>query len=161
MRNKNMIDAVKNFVEYDMRVSLEEIMLALNLSYRTVTSILKDDLGLSKCAAKWLANQLTKANKINRILLAKSIQKAYFEKGRASLDSIGASIKFMVQERRAKQMVIPLFDNKGLIYHQYDPLGININSTYFSKGISNFMSNFRSKTPVMQKITARSIGLIG
>ena len=112
--------------------------------------------------------QLTVEHKKRCVECAEAFLKANFLKGKAFLDSIVTMDetnvafhtpetkqaskqwlpkgsrppkKFLVQENRKKQMVIIWFDNMGLIYHHYVPVGTKVNTPYFC--MTTFLKNFK------------------
>ena len=58
-------------------------------------------------------------------------------------------LKARVAASRKKQMVFAFFDNAGLIYQHYAPLGTKANADYLIEVLGRFLKSFRKKRPQM------------
>jgi hypothetical protein len=67
-----MIEAVKDFVEEDRRVSVKKILREFDIAEGTTKNLLHEDLGLVKRAARWMPRQLTEELKNGRVLCARA-----------------------------------------------------------------------------------------
>jgi hypothetical protein len=52
-----------------------------------------------------------------------------------------------VHATRIKQMILALFDNKGLIYTNYVPQGNTMNAKYIMEALGKFLEIFKQKRP--------------
>ncbi len=58
-------------------------------------------------------------------------------------------VKFKSQVSKKKQMVISFFDNEGLIYQNYVPIGTKVNADYFVGSLQTFLKNVKTKRPTL------------
>ena len=58
-------------------------------------------------------------------------------------------IKAKVQASRTKQMILAIFDSKGLIYSKIVLRGATVNAAYIVKALASFLKNLKQKRPYM------------
>lgn len=173
-RTEDIIEAVKDLVEADRRISIGEIRAHFDLGYSTIQRILRDDLGLTLKSARWVPKLLSEEQKTERVRCAQAFKKLLFPFGKSGLNKIitmdetlvsfytpetkrqsmqwlpkgsPAPIKAKVSASRTKQMVLSFFDNDGVIYQNYVPRGQTVNAEYFITIVSNFLKQLRIKRP--------------
>ena len=61
------VEAVKNIVDADRRVTLYEICKMLDMSYGSVRRIMKDSLKMSRVSARWVPRLLTEDEMSKRV----------------------------------------------------------------------------------------------
>jgi histone-lysine N-methyltransferase SETMAR len=175
-RTVNLVAAVAAAVKEDARVSIQELASANGVSYGTIQTILHVDLGLSKKSARWVPKLLSDEQKEERVRTCTEFVAAVNRRSMAMLDNIvtmdetmvcyhtpqtkkqskqwikkglPGPIKARVHASRTKQMVMALFDSKGLIYTHIVPRGTTINAIYTVKVLGIFMKNVKKKRPAM------------
>ncbi|XP_029643922.1 protein GVQW3-like [Octopus sinensis] len=57
-KNYENIEAARNLIEEDQRITVNQIAMSLDISYGLANSILHDNLGLSKLSARWVPKAL-------------------------------------------------------------------------------------------------------
>lgn len=172
----NLNEAMSNYVAEDKKATLENICLEFGLSNGTAANNLKDDLGLSTKAARWVLKELMELNQQERIRCSSKFVREAFKDGKAYLNSIvtmdktnvlfhipeskevikkcmpkgsRGPAKFKTQDSRKKQMVISFINNKALIYQNYVSLGTTVNVAYFVNALRTFLKHFKARRPSM------------
>lgn len=175
-RTDDLVEAVRNHIASDARVTVEELMAEFDLSKGTIFNILHDDLNLTKKSARWVPKLLSEDEKAARVRCAKEFLKRSRTLGAEFLNSIvtmdetmvpfftpetkemskqwlpkgsPAPTKAKVQASRKKQMVMAFFDNEGPIYMHYVPIGVHITAKYFVNIMKTFLKVFKRKRPNM------------
>ena len=69
------IDAVKDVVTGDRRVTIKDICCETSLSYGTVQRILTDKLNMRKVSCRWIPRLLTPDNKRQRVRASQKLFK--------------------------------------------------------------------------------------
>jgi histone-lysine N-methyltransferase SETMAR len=143
-----------------------------------IHAVLHDDLGLEKKSAKLVPKLLNDDQKQQRVEVCSEFIKAVQRHSLTMLDSIVTMVETMVcyhtpqskkqsqqwiqkgkpgpikakvQASQTKQMLLALFDSKGLIYMHIVPRGFTINATYIVKVLDIFMRHFRKNKPVLSE----------
>ena len=70
-RTTDNINRVKNLIEKDRRLTIEQVSKMTKISYGTVQSILHGDLGLSKLSACWVPKTLSNFQKTDRVRISR------------------------------------------------------------------------------------------
>ncbi|XP_052783160.1 protein GVQW3-like [Mya arenaria] len=71
------VEAVKNIVDADRRVTLSEICKMLDMSYGSVRRIMKDSLKMSRVSARWVPRLLTEDEMSKRALHSEAQTRLY------------------------------------------------------------------------------------
>ena len=138
--------------------------------------ILTDDLNYSKKSARWIPRILSSDQKDQRLTASTEFLKRYRKGGAGFLGSIitmnesavafhtpdtknqskqwlpkgtPGPLKARVQVSRKKQMVFAFFNNAGLVYQHYAPLGTKANAGYLVGILRKFLKVFKRKCPDM------------
>jgi len=83
-RTPEMIEAVKEKINEDCRLSVRELATTLNLTKSTVHRVLTEDLNLRNVCSVWVPHQLNEDNKRNRVNCAKQLRRLFFAEGMES-----------------------------------------------------------------------------
>ena len=173
-RTADKIDAVRRLVTSDQRLTIDDMALESGLSHGTVHTILHDDLGLTKRAARWVPRLLTSEHKEKKMEMARSFIRQHFWQGRAFLESLVTMdemwVSFYTPELKSQSMqwlpvgaaapkkaktttstkkllFIAFFDFEGLIYQHFVPPKQTINSVYYIEVLSKFLKHLNEKRP--------------
>ncbi|UYV84976.1 SLC7A9 [Cordylochernes scorpioides] len=82
------INAVEILILEDRKISIFTIADNLNIIYRTVHTIIKEQLQFRKICCRWIPHFLNLDQKLNRIRVSKALLKRYEEEGDHFLDQI-------------------------------------------------------------------------
>lgn len=168
-----VIDSVKSIVHEDRRVTIGEIISALNvdISYGSVQSILTETLKMRRVCARWIPRLLKDEQKARRVDVARDFLRKVEQEGDSFLDDIitmdetwlhmfdpeskaESSVwkhtnspppkKARVIKSMAKVMFVIFFDRDGVILSHAVPKGTTINAKYFSDvSNTNIISTLR------------------
>ncbi len=133
---------------------------------------LHEDLGLSKCCARWVPCLLTDEHKEKRMVTARKfknlVQKHSMHFLRTLINTDENWVSFSTPETKEqscqwlprgsappvkakkaasekKVMVITFFDSRGLVYTHYVPQGQTANAAYFMKVLKTFLVHVCTK----------------
>lgn len=173
------IDAVKDAVTGDRRVTIKDICCQTDLSYGTVQRILTDKLNMRKVSCRWIPRLLTADNKGQRVRASKKFLAQYRRLGTEFLDKIITTDetwmhlydpetkeqsrqwktpaspqpkKARVVKSSGKQMYIFFADRRGMILQHAVPIGQSVNAEYYSKVIF-YMFLYRFPSSVTKIVT--------
>ncbi len=174
-RTVNIVAAVTADIKEDRGLTCHEIASSQGVSYGTMNKILHDNLGLVKKLARWVPKPLSEDQKKERECELAQVIAAVNRCSMAMLDNIvmmeetmvsphtpvmkkkskqwikkgwSDPIKARVHASRTKQMLLALFDSKGLIYTIMH-LGSTINANYIVKALGKFLMHLKKKRPEM------------
>ncbi|XP_052802303.1 protein GVQW3-like [Mya arenaria] len=82
------VEAVKNIVDADRRVTLYEICKMLDMSYGSVWGIMKDSLKMSRVSARWVPRLLTEDEMSKRVRESRRFLARYKKEGNRFLEKI-------------------------------------------------------------------------
>jgi hypothetical protein len=99
VRTKENMELVKQLVDTNPHMTLDELMVETNLSRGTVYRILTEDLQLRSVIARWIPHYLSQQQKQNRVSMAENI------------------LHFLQQHRRSIQEQLVVTDEKWF-YHR-------------------------------------------
>ena len=141
-------------VHENRNVSLKEIAEELDCSTATVHTVLHNDLGMSKKAARWVPHALTEEQKKKRVNMSEAALKLLESKvSIVTMDETMVSFHTPLAKRQSKewrpkgapaptkpcdlrmhkkQMLLTFFDINGLIYTRYAPVGTKVCLLYTS-----------------------------
>ena len=171
VRTEDNIKLIKDLVDTDGRLTINEMVEETGLKRSTIHLILKVNLGYSIKSARWVPRLLNADQKMERVRCAMAFKKLLRE-GPDTLDMIvtmdetmmpdfiperkrmssqwlpkgsSAPIKAKTQESRKKRMVTTFFDSRGILYSTVAPLGTKINARYFIKVLDEFIKHAKRK----------------
>ncbi len=142
------------------------------MSTKTIHATLYEDLHLSKKKAQWFPKLLNLEIKNEKVRICKAFLALVYRHSMATLDWIVTMdksavsfhtfqtkqqskqwlekgtprpIKVKVHVYRIKQMVLAIFDSKGLIYTSYVPSSNMVNANYIVDALGKFLKIFKQK----------------
>lgn len=108
VRTEDFIKAVKDYIDLDRRVRIQEIADTFDTSVQNIHSLLHDDLGLVIKSSRWIPKELTDAHKEERIRCAQAFLKLYFNLGERFLGQIvtvdETSVSFFMPKSKRTSM---------------------------------------------------------
>ena len=174
MRTAELINAVREFVQEDRRVTVIDVAENFNVSTGTAFTILHSDLWLSKKSARWVPKLLSEDNMRCRVETAREILRLdsrlglAFRRSVVTMDETMVSfhtpetkerskqwlpkgspgpVKAKVIASRKKQMVLSFFDHQGLIFQRFSPLGTSVNGDFIVEALKKFLTAKSRKRP--------------
>ncbi len=106
VRAHDFIKAVNKIIKMDRQVTLEELASDFDTSTTTIYHVLKDDLCLSKKAARWVPKQLSAVHGKKRLRCVRAFEKAYSQQEEAFRNSIvtteETNVSFFTPERKSQ-----------------------------------------------------------
>lgn len=172
IRTEANVGRVRDLIEADGRLTIDELEQETGLSHGTIWRILHYDLGLVIKSARWVPRLLTAEQKQERVRCALAFKNLIFEGGNNVLMSIitmdetplpefiperkidsrqwlpkgsRAPVKAKRQESRRKHMVTTFFDSQGLVYTNIVPPGTSINAERFVDILQKFLKTIKQK----------------
>jgi len=174
LRTEDNVAMIRNMVESDRRVTIQELVSGSGLSTGTIHLILHEDLSLSKVSARWVPRLLSDDHKRQHLEMARTFKRLHFQQGEAFLRSIvtmdeswvlyatpetkqqsmqwvakgsNPPVKAKVVGSQKKIMLVAFFDVDGMVYQHYVPQGTTINSEYYCEVLRTFLRHLRDKRP--------------
>lgn len=172
-RNAENIEAVRQLVKEDRRLTVRELSDDLGISIGSCHMILTEDLGMRRVAAKFVPRLLTADQKEARLAAATDLLECADSDPRF-LDRIitgdetwvyGYDPETKVQSsvwkspssprpKKARQsrsktkvLLTVFFDSDGVVHHEYAPPGQTVNTDYYLRVLRNLRDAVRRKRP--------------
>ena len=151
---------IEDILEEDRRVTVRSLADDVGASTQTVLRILRDDLKMRKCSARWVPRLLSTDDRSRRVAASKLFLRRYKKEGEEFLDRIittdetwiwnydpesklQSSIwktpeeptprKAKVSRSGGKHMFVFFADRRGMILQHRVPEGQTVNADYYSK----------------------------
>ena len=176
-RNDEVIEQVRTLVMQDRRVTIQEIVDQIEISFGSVQSILKEDLGLRRVSAKFVPKLLTMEQKQLRLQVSQDMLDCsnsnpnflnivitgdeswvYGYDPETKMQSSQWRHPSDPRPKKARQvrsnvkvMLTVFFDCRGVVHHEYAPQGQNITKEYYQEVLRHLRDAVRRKRPDMWK----------
>lgn len=174
MHTEANVNSIKELIETDRRITIDEIVTETGISHGTVHTILHGDLELSKKCARWVPCLLTPEHKEAQCQMTRNFITEYDSNKVTFLDKLVTmdetwvnfftpelkrqsmqwlpkgvtSQKAKIQNSTHKLMLVAFFDAQGLVYQHYLPPQTKINSDNHCESIIiPFRYHLRQKRP--------------
>lgn len=166
------VSQVQKLVLQNRRITISEIVLEVGISYGSVSSILHDDLNMSKVSARWVPRLLTPFQKEERTRCCTELlgmctadEDAFFDR-LVTMDeswvyhfdpetkemskqwkhhSSPPPKKAKVRQSAGKVMLSVFWDRKGVILTDYLPAGQTITGDYYRKLLIDLREKIKEK----------------
>ena len=160
MINAGLTDSVREAIDTDGRVSIQELADRFGVGKTTIDVILKERLKMNKVCARWIPRILTEENKTNRVSASRNFLDRYRKEGDGFLDRIITTdetminlfdpetkressvwkrksspppLKARVSKSVKRTMFIFFMDRRGMLLVHAVPEGQSVNASYYSK----------------------------
>ena len=156
-RNEELIENVRQIVENDRRITINEITEEVGISTGSVHTILTEDLAMRRVSAKFVPKLLVEQQKQQRLDIAQDMlncansdsdfMKTIITGDETWVYGYDPETKFQSSQwkhqtsprpKKARQvrsnvkvMLTCFFDSNGIVHHEYAPAGQTINKGYY------------------------------
>lgn len=171
------IDEVKKIVLANRRITVREVAEDLNISIGSCHSILTNDLGMRRVAAKFVPKLLNVDQKQHRINIAKELLDSvrddpnllqrvitgdeswvYGYDVETKAQSSQWKLPHEPRPKKARQvrsnvkvLLTVFFDCRGVVHHEFLPQGRTVNKEYYLQVMRNLREAIRQKRPDLWK----------
>ena len=174
-RNEELIENVRQIVENDRRITINEITEEVGISTGSVHTILTEDLAMRRVSAKFVPKLLVEQQKQQRLDIAQDMlncansdsdfMKTIITGDETWVYGYDPETKFQSSQwkhhtsprpKKARQvrsnvkvMLTCFFDSNGIVHHEYAPAGQTINKGYYLEVMRHLRDAVRRKRPEM------------
>jgi hypothetical protein len=167
------VETIRWFVHVDRRRTIKGIAAIVNVSYRTVHTILTSDLNIHRVAETFVPRLLTPEQKVHRVAICLEIRQravddqsfmssiitgeenwVYGYKPETKQQSsqwmnpgFSRSKKARQSRRSNKNMLIGIFDTRRVVQHEFVPQGQAVNAQFYCSALRRLREDIRRKRP--------------
>ena len=168
--NNAKVDEVRHLVTRSKNISVRQLSRETSLSIGSVHKVLRKKLGLKKRPAKWVLHHLTPAQKTRRMVLARAALQRLRQRGHPchvicgdeswfhcwELGSRHSTCQWLaaneerpqkprIEMSTVKTMLIIFFDCQGVVFRQWVPDGVGINTDRYLEVMTSLRDAVRRK----------------